>query len=154
MSLTPEERKALYKIFADYRAAKEAIANRSVPVKRGYASAIHPDLIRASRVHPPLPKSVTGFCITPDFSDASFRRFIWRIDWHVRRLRPYRRALIRKRFLGHEPLPTDAAVYDELRREGWYVSKSFYNVEKREGLEELFRSLKLSSGAENAIKSV
>lgn len=148
--LTPAERKALYKVFADYRAYKEAIANRSVPTKRGLANAMHPHLIHGNRVYPSGPAGVSGICVTPGFSDAAYRRYIWRIDWHVKRLTPYRKSIIRKRFLCRGPLPTDAEVHTEMRKEGWYVSKSFYMLQKEEGLEELFKSFKPSNSAENA----
>jgi len=153
-SLTPAERKALYKIFADYRSYKEAIANQRVPTSRGFASAIHPDQIHASRVYPPGPRGISGISVTSSFSDIAYRRYVWRIDWHVKGLSLYRRSILRKRFLCRGPLPTDAEVHAELRKEGWYVSKRYFDAEKREGIEELFRSLKASNDAENDQKSV
>ncbi|MCL6598980.1 MAG: hypothetical protein K6T81_09575 [Alicyclobacillus macrosporangiidus] len=151
MSLTKEERKALYQLFANYRAAKEAISTRRAPTKRGFASAVHPDLIKPSRVYPSLPKVLTGMQVSPGFTEASFRRFIWRIDWYVRQLRPYRRAIIRRRYLYTGARPKDRDVYEALRRDGWYVSWRHYEREKEEGLEELFLALKSRSGAENRV---
>ncbi|MCL6453563.1 MAG: hypothetical protein K6T78_08040 [Alicyclobacillus sp.] len=147
MSLTKDERKALHRVFADYRAAKEAIAKKRIPAKKGFASAVHPDLIRPPGFHSERPKPLTGMRISPGFTDLSYRRFVWRIDWHVRQLRPYRRAIIRRRYLYTGARSKDREVYEALRREGWYVSWRHYEREKEAALEELLQGLRFEGQA-------
>lgn len=152
--LSAEERKVLLGIFALYRAYKVAIVNRTIPAKRGFAGMIHPDLIQASRVHGSLPQAVIGFAMTPSFSDKAYRRFIWRIDWHVKQLCPYHRAIIRTGYLCAEPLPKSRDIYANLYQRGYAYSERFFETAKKESFEELYLSLQASNGAESEDKTV
>ncbi|GMA65793.1 hypothetical protein GCM10025859_63060 [Alicyclobacillus fastidiosus] len=60
--------------------------------------------------------------------------FVRDVDYKVGLLPQNQAAIIRKLYMGKDPLPTDQEVYNDLYDEKWYVSERHYYEQKAEAM--------------------